>query len=149
MPSATYISSGILHPFDRLSQSRKKPMTCKASFSEPLCLFSLKSCCSHSRIPVSNVQLRAVLLHLCCETGTVRLETLLVQVSAEMYSAPSIVLQSRGADGSVHVFDDFRESYAWLRQNTAEDAKASLLHFSRSSSIVFLPLRIAIHQVIY
>lgn len=40
-----------------------------------------------------------------------------------MYSAPSIVLQSRGQDGSVHVFDDFRESYAWLRQNTAEDAK--------------------------
>ena len=40
-----------------------------------------------------------------------------------MYSAPSIVLQSRGNDGSVHVFDDFRESYAWLRQNTAEDAK--------------------------
>ena len=40
-----------------------------------------------------------------------------------MYSAPSIVLQSRGPDGSVHVFDDFRESYAWLRQNTAEDAK--------------------------
>ena len=44
-------------------------------------------------------------------------------MSAEMYSAPSIVLQSRGADGSVHVFDDFRESYAWLRQNTAEDSK--------------------------
>ena len=51
------------------------------------------------------------------------------QVSAEMYSAPSIVLQSRGPDGSVHVFDDFRESYAWLRQNTAEDAKVrGILH---------------------
>ena len=49
-----------------------------------------------------------------------------LQVSAEMYSAPSIVLQSRGPDGSVHVFDDFRESYAWLRQNTDEDAKVSI-----------------------
>ena len=46
-----------------------------------------------------------------------------MQVSAEMYSAPSIVLQSRGPDGSTHVFDDFRESYAWLRQNTDENAK--------------------------
>ena len=49
------------------------------------------------------------------------------QVSAEMYSAPSIVLQSRGPDGSVHVFDDFRESYAWLRQNTKEDAKVRII----------------------
>ena len=44
-------------------------------------------------------------------------------VSADMYSAPSIVLQSRGRDGQLHVFDDFRESYAWLRHNTEEDAK--------------------------
>ena len=38
-----------------------------------------------------------------------------VWVSAEMYSAPSIVLQSRNRDGSVKSFDDFREAYAWLR----------------------------------
>ena len=44
-------------------------------------------------------------------------------VSADMYSAPSIVLQSRGRDGQLHVFDDFREAYAWLRHNTEEDAK--------------------------
>ena len=48
-----------------------------------------------------------------------------VYVAAEMYSAPSIVMQSRGADGSVHVFDDFREAYAWLRHNTAPDAKVA------------------------
>lgn len=41
-----------------------------------------------------------------------------VYVSGEMYSAPSIVLQSRRADGSIKVFDDFREGYAWLRYNT-------------------------------
>ena len=39
-----------------------------------------------------------------------------------MYSAPSIVMQTRGPDGSLHIFDDFREGYAWLRSNTAEDA---------------------------
>ena len=44
-------------------------------------------------------------------------------VSAEMYSAPSIVLQSRTPQGSVHVFDDFREAYGWLRHNTDEEAK--------------------------
>ena len=48
-----------------------------------------------------------------------------MQVSAEMYSAPSIVLQSRGQDGSVHVFDDFREAYAWLRYNTPADSKVA------------------------
>lgn len=53
-----------------------------------------------------------------------------VFVSAEMYSAPSIVLQSRGGDGSVHVFDDFREAYAWLRFNTKPDAKVDLPHLS-------------------
>ena len=46
-----------------------------------------------------------------------------VWVSSEMYSAPSIVLQSRSPDGSVHVFDDFRESYAWLNANTHDNAK--------------------------
>ncbi|GMH40934.1 hypothetical protein BSKO_08838 [Bryopsis sp. KO-2023] len=46
-------------------------------------------------------------------------------VSAEMYSAPSIVLQTRGRDGVVHVFDDFRESYSWLRHNTDNDCKVA------------------------
>jgi len=46
-------------------------------------------------------------------------------VSAEMYSAPSIVLQSRSPQGGVHVFDDFREAYGWLRHNTDEEAKVS------------------------
>jgi dolichyl-diphosphooligosaccharide--protein glycosyltransferase len=41
-----------------------------------------------------------------------------VFVSGNMYSAPSIVLQSGG-----RVFDDFREAYAWMRHNTPEDAK--------------------------
>lgn len=45
-----------------------------------------------------------------------------IWVSAEMYSAPSIVMQTRGGDGAVHIFDDFREGYAWLRYNTPDDA---------------------------
>lgn len=49
----------------------------------------------------------------------------LLQVSAEMYSAPSIVLQSRNPDGSLHVFDDFREAYAWMRYNTPADSKVA------------------------
>ena len=46
------------------------------------------------------------------------------QVAAEMYSAPSIVLQNRQPNGVIKVFDDFRESYAWLRYNTEPDDKA-------------------------
>lgn len=46
--------------------------------------------------------------------------------AAEAYSAPSIVLTSRTEDG-VHVFDDFREAYAWLNHNTHEDDKVQEL----------------------
>lgn len=44
-------------------------------------------------------------------------------VTSEAYSSPSIVLSARQHDGSRIIFDDFREAYYWLRQNTAEDAK--------------------------
>lgn len=44
-------------------------------------------------------------------------------VTSEAYSSPSIVLAARGADGSKIIFDDFREAYWWLRENTEEDAK--------------------------
>lgn len=44
-------------------------------------------------------------------------------VTAEAYSSPSIVLAARQHDGSRLIFDDFREAYYWLRQNTPEDAK--------------------------
>ncbi|CAN6441194.1 unnamed protein product [Victoria cruziana] len=47
-----------------------------------------------------------------------------VWAAAEAYSAPSIVLTSRSHDG-LHVFDDFREAYAWLRHNTAVDDKVA------------------------
>ncbi|CAD6333178.1 unnamed protein product [Miscanthus lutarioriparius] len=39
-------------------------------------------------------------------------------------SAPSIVLTSRSRDG-LHVFDDFREAYAWLSHNTDVDDKVA------------------------
>lgn len=44
--------------------------------------------------------------------------------AAEAYSAPSIVLTSHSRDG-LHVFDDFREAYAWLSHNTEVDDKVS------------------------
>jgi dolichyl-diphosphooligosaccharide---protein glycosyltransferase len=44
-------------------------------------------------------------------------------VSSEAYSSPSIVLASHTANGDRIIFDDFREAYYWLRQNTAEDAR--------------------------
>lgn len=44
-------------------------------------------------------------------------------VTSNAYSSPSVVLSSRGADGSNILIDDFREAYYWLRRNTAEDAK--------------------------
>lgn len=44
-------------------------------------------------------------------------------VTSEAYSSPSIVLAASQHDGSRIIFDDFREAYYWLRQNTPEDAK--------------------------
>jgi hypothetical protein len=62
-------------------------------------------------------------------------------VTSEAYSSPSIVLASRTHDGCVlecarctsvtwcvtrrsrRIFDDFRESYRWINQNTAADAR--------------------------
>ncbi|KAI1289677.1 Dolichyl-diphosphooligosaccharide--protein glycosyltransferase subunit STT3A [Halotydeus destructor] len=46
-----------------------------------------------------------------------------IWVTSEAYSSPSIVLSARSHDGSRIIFDDFREAYYWLRQNTHEDAK--------------------------
>jgi len=46
-----------------------------------------------------------------------------VWVTAEAYSSPSIVLSARSGDGGRIIFDDFREAYYWLRQNTPEDSK--------------------------
>jgi len=43
-------------------------------------------------------------------------------VTSTAYSSPSVVLSSRGPDGTPTVIDDFREAYYWLRQNTPEDA---------------------------
>ncbi|KAF0290766.1 Dolichyl-diphosphooligosaccharide--protein glycosyltransferase subunit STT3A [Amphibalanus amphitrite] len=43
-------------------------------------------------------------------------------VTSEAYSSPSIVLSAK-YDGERIIFDDFREAYYWLRQNTPEDAK--------------------------
>uniref|UniRef100_A0A2P2LZN7 dolichyl-diphosphooligosaccharide--protein glycotransferase n=4 Tax=Rhizophora mucronata TaxID=61149 RepID=A0A2P2LZN7_RHIMU len=48
-----------------------------------------------------------------------------VWAAAEAYSAPSIVLTSQSPDGGLHVFDDFREAYAWLRHNTDVDDKVA------------------------
>jgi dolichyl-diphosphooligosaccharide--protein glycosyltransferase len=47
-----------------------------------------------------------------------------VWAAAEAYSAPSIVLTSHTRDG-LHVFDDFREAYAWLSHNTDVDDKVA------------------------
>lgn len=47
-----------------------------------------------------------------------------VWAAAEAYSAPSIVLTSHSPDG-LHVFDDFREAYAWLSHNTDVDDKVA------------------------
>lgn len=47
-----------------------------------------------------------------------------VWAAAEAYSAPSIVLTSHTGEG-LHVFDDFREAYSWLRHNTEENDKVA------------------------
>ncbi|KAL9362545.1 hypothetical protein Peur_045330 [Populus x canadensis] len=48
-----------------------------------------------------------------------------VSAAAEAYSAPSIVLTSYSQGGGLHVFDDFREAYAWLSHNTGVDDKVA------------------------
>ncbi|KAF7353303.1 Oligosaccharyl transferase STT3 subunit [Mycena sanguinolenta] len=42
--------------------------------------------------------------------------------TAGAYSSPSVVLAAANPDGSLHIIDDFREAYHWLRQNTPETA---------------------------
>ncbi|KAH9958806.1 Oligosaccharyl transferase STT3 subunit [Russula dissimulans] len=42
-------------------------------------------------------------------------------VTSTAYSSPSVVLASHMPDG-LHIIDDFREAYYWLRQNTPKDA---------------------------
>jgi len=46
-----------------------------------------------------------------------------IYVASEAYSSPSIVLSARGPGNTKIIFDDFREAYRWLSQNTADDAK--------------------------
>eukprot|EP01094_Clydonella_sp_ATCC50884_P024657 TRINITY_DN6252_c2_g1_i1.p1 TRINITY_DN6252_c2_g1~~TRINITY_DN6252_c2_g1_i1.p1 ORF type:complete len:691 (-),score=297.73 TRINITY_DN6252_c2_g1_i1:387-2459(-) len=46
-----------------------------------------------------------------------------VWVTSEAYSSPSIVLAANQPDGSKLIFDDFREAYYWLRQNTPPDTR--------------------------
>ena len=58
-----------------------------------------------------------------------------VWAAAEAYSAPSIVLTSHSHDG-LHVFDDFREAYAWLSHNTEVDDKVSFSPLILSPSMI-------------
>ena len=53
------------------------------------------------------------------------------KVTSEAYSSPSIVLAASQHDGSRIIFDDFREAYYWLRQNTPEDAKVTIFRSRR------------------
>lgn len=48
-----------------------------------------------------------------------------VWAAAEAYSAPSIVLQTPAHNGGIHVFDDFREAYAWFDENTDPNDKVA------------------------
>lgn len=46
-----------------------------------------------------------------------------IWATSEAYSSPSIVLSAKDQRGNRVFFDDYREGYYWLRQNTPEDAK--------------------------
>lgn len=46
-----------------------------------------------------------------------------IWATSEAYSSPSVVLSARDRNGDRVFFDDYREGYYWLRQNTADDAK--------------------------
>ncbi|GAB4852636.1 Dolichyl-diphosphooligosaccharide--protein glycosyltransferase subunit stt3a [Ancistrocladus abbreviatus] len=62
-------------------------------------------------------------------SATNSLQVHCVCAAAEAYSAPSIVLTSPSDDG-LHVFDDFREAYAWLSHDTDVDDKAAWENFN-------------------
>uniref|UniRef100_H2YNQ1 Dolichyl-diphosphooligosaccharide--protein glycosyltransferase subunit STT3A n=1 Tax=Ciona savignyi TaxID=51511 RepID=H2YNQ1_CIOSA len=72
-------------------------------------------CINYPQISTGVVLLVSVLLSLFASHS--------VWVTSEAYSSPSIVLSARGGDGGRIIFDDFREAYYWLRQNTPENAK--------------------------
>ncbi|KAK7245440.1 hypothetical protein RIF29_40286 [Crotalaria pallida] len=84
--------------------------------------------------PLSKSKLKKRLLVLPLETSIIAIILLVflgafyvvhsVWAAAEAYSAPSIVLTSQSHDG-LHVFDDFREAYAWLSHNTDVDDKVA------------------------
>ncbi|XP_027357823.1 dolichyl-diphosphooligosaccharide--protein glycosyltransferase subunit STT3A isoform X3 [Abrus precatorius] len=84
--------------------------------------------------PLSKSQIKKRLLVLPLETSIIAILLLVllgafyvvhsVWAAAEAYSAPSIVLTSHSHDG-LHVFDDFREAYAWLSHNTEVDDKVA------------------------
>ncbi|RDX63095.1 Dolichyl-diphosphooligosaccharide--protein glycosyltransferase subunit STT3A [Mucuna pruriens] len=84
--------------------------------------------------PLSKSQIKKRLLVLPLETSIIAIILLVllgafyvvhsVWAAAEAYSAPSIVLTSHSHDG-LHVFDDFREAYAWLSHNTEIDDKVA------------------------
>lgn len=38
-------------------------------------------------------------------------------------ATPSIFLTATEADGTVTIYDDYRQAYAWLKENTIEDAR--------------------------
>jgi dolichyl-diphosphooligosaccharide--protein glycosyltransferase len=44
-------------------------------------------------------------------------------VMAERLSEPQIIVRGRQRDGTTVIFDDFRESYWWLRDQTPEDSR--------------------------
>ncbi|XP_019436610.1 PREDICTED: dolichyl-diphosphooligosaccharide--protein glycosyltransferase subunit STT3A [Lupinus angustifolius] len=84
--------------------------------------------------PIRKSQVKKRLLVLPLETSIIAIILLVflgafyvvhsVWAAAEAYSAPSIVLTSQSRDG-LHVFDDFREAYAWLSHNTDVDDKVA------------------------
>jgi len=67
--------------------------------------------------PVSGLTLGVVCLY--C-VYTVRHS---VWAAQNAYSDPSVVISANRKNGEKFYFDDFRESYSWLRQNTPEDSK--------------------------
>ncbi|KAL9339301.1 hypothetical protein Peur_068316 [Populus x canadensis] len=82
---------------------------------------ALRNCIGYSKIKLLRMNsLHHKLLH----TFMVK-KVHCVWAAAEAYSAPSIVLTTYSRDGGLHVFDDFREAYAWLSHNTEVDDKVA------------------------
>eukprot|EP01017_Pseudomicrothorax_dubius_P006254 TRINITY_DN11755_c0_g1_i1.p1 TRINITY_DN11755_c0_g1~~TRINITY_DN11755_c0_g1_i1.p1 ORF type:complete len:762 (+),score=212.95 TRINITY_DN11755_c0_g1_i1:119-2404(+) len=98
---------------------RKFTQAIRSSFEKPAKDKQGRQTTQKKRIPPELAAIGLIFVVYMCSTYAFHA----TNAGAESYSHPSIILASRDRNGNRFIIDDFRESYYWLRQNTAQDAK--------------------------